>query len=73
MDRDDLESRFAYHAPPNEATKDAHAQVRAWCRRLAMDLNELLPEGRNKSLAMTALEEVMMRSNAAIARDPMPA
>lgn len=34
--------------------------------------NRHLPDGREKSLAMTRLEEVMFWSNAAIAREPQP-
>jgi hypothetical protein len=46
--------------------------VRQACRRLADELNAKLPEGREKSLAITHLEEVMFWGNAAIARSNDP-
>jgi hypothetical protein len=70
MDSNDIEHRFAFHAATTEEKKDEHTSVRQWCRRLADVLNERLPEGREKSLAITKLEEVMFWSNAAIARKP---
>lgn len=67
MDVDELLNRFAYHPPKDEAAKMAHEIVRATVGTLAVSLNDLLPESREKSLALTALQEVMMWSNAAIA------
>lgn len=67
MDRKDLDNRFMYHKPDDD-TALKHQQIRLGCRELADDLNHLLPEGREKSLAITHLEEVMMWSNAALAR-----
>ena len=65
-DASDLDNRFQYHAP--DADRKLHHQgVRDSCRLLAGTLNSL-PEGREKSLAMTKLEEVMFWANAAIAR-----
>jgi hypothetical protein len=68
MDIYDLENRFAYHTPKDEKTGLTHGDVRAKCLNLAVQLNELVPEGREKSLAITHLEEVMMWANAGIAR-----
>lgn len=68
MDPRDIENRFAFHAAHTEEKRDAHTSVRQHCRRLADFLNEKLPEGREKSLAMTHLEEVMFWGNAALAR-----
>lgn len=68
MDRDNLVNRFTYHAP-DDTRVQKHEQIRSECLDMADLLNELLPEGREKSLAITHLEEVMMWSNAAIARN----
>lgn len=65
----DIAHRFAFHPATTEEKRDEHTSVRQNCRRLADFLNERLPEGREKSLAITHLEEVMFWGNAAIARD----
>lgn len=65
MDSADLAHRFAYHPP---ATEDAHGRVRQRCHKLADTLNDQLPDGREKSLAITHLEETMFWANAALAR-----
>lgn len=65
---EDLDRRFAFH-PAGGAKGHRHDQVRTLCRGLADYLNDLLPDGREKSLAITHLEEVMMWGNAAIARE----
>lgn len=68
MDVKDLENRFEFHPANKEETKQAHDNVRNMCLRFAIDLNNLVPEGREKSLAITHLEEVMLWANAGIAR-----
>lgn len=72
MQADDIDNRFAYHAPRDEHTNEAHEFFRSECGRLAHAINDhpLVPEGREKSLAVTHLEEAMMWVNAAIARRP---
>jgi hypothetical protein len=61
--------RFAFHPATSEEKRDAHTSVRQNCRTLADFLNEKLPEGREKSLALTAVEEAMLWGNAALARE----
>jgi hypothetical protein len=68
MNPADIEHRFAFHAATTEEKRDEHTSVRQQCRALADFLNEHCPEGREKSLAITNLEEVMFWANAAIAR-----
>jgi len=68
MDAAELDHRFAYHPPPNETIGELHASVRGICRDVAAGLNHLLPDGSEKALAITNLEQVMFWANAAIAR-----
>lgn len=64
----DLERRFVYHNP-SEENKSKHAQVNETLLAVAEDFDALLPDGREKSLALTKLEEAKFWANAAIARD----
>lgn len=64
----DIDNRFAFHAATTEEKRNEHTSVRENCAALARFLNEKLPEGREKSLAITNLEQVMFWGNAAIAR-----
>jgi hypothetical protein len=68
MDPADIAHRFAFHTATSDEKRDAHISVRQHCRELADFLNDALPDGREKSLAVTHLEEVMFWGNAALAR-----
>ncbi len=68
MDSSRIDNDFGFH-PATPVTGPKHDQVRLLCRTLAHELNELLPEGRHKSLAISNLESVMHRANASIACD----
>lgn len=64
---EDLKSRFTYHTPkPGQAER--YQQLRDVAHELAKLLNAQCPESREKSLALTHLEESVMWANAAIAR-----
>lgn len=65
----ELEHRFSYHPPRNDAIREDHEAVSRLTLQLAKDLTLLLPEGRNLSLVLTHLEDVRMRANAALACD----
>jgi hypothetical protein len=67
MDEADLDNRFTYHAPRPEQVP-LYENVRATAKRFAEDINAWCPDGREKSLAITHLEEVVFWANAAIAR-----
>lgn len=69
MDTTDLKNRFAFHPATDEEKRDAHTSVRTQCYYLAEFLNDKLPEGREKALAITHLEEVMFWGNAGLARE----
>lgn len=68
MDIDDLNNRFTYH-PPKENQQKKYIDIRQKTREFVELINNLCPEGREKSLAVTKLEEVVMWANASIARN----
>lgn len=68
MTPEDIENRFTFHPATTVEKQNTHEVVRELCKDLARELNELLPEGRELSLAITKLEECMFFANAAIAR-----
>ncbi len=67
----ELLNRFGYH-PATDTTGPQHDAVRAECFELATWLDNFLPDGRDKSLALTALQEVMHWANSAIAMTTEP-
>jgi hypothetical protein len=69
MDVSDLKNRFKFH-PADAVKAKRHETVRDACFELSLELDSLVPEGREKLLAITHLEEVMMWANAGIARQP---
>jgi hypothetical protein len=68
IDKAEIDHRFDYVAPNNQ-TVPVHLHTRAEYKRLAETLARTIPESREKSLAITALEESLMWANAAIARN----
>lgn len=68
MDYEELRTRFTFH-PATEDKALTYEQVRLKALEYATWLNLVLPEGREKSLALTKLDEVVFWSNASIARD----
>jgi hypothetical protein len=70
MDQQELRNRFVYHPPVDQRRVAMHEHIRQMCYALAAELNHVLPEGREKSVAITNLEQVTFWANAAIARQP---
>jgi len=68
MDSQDLERRFTYH-PPKDDQPRRYEHLRSLGWQLAADINAACPESREKSLAITHLEQAIMWANAAIARN----
>ena len=66
----DIIRRFTHYPPIDDAKRSQHTIVRDACYQLAVTLEETLPEGREKALALTKLEEVMFWANSAVARPP---
>lgn len=67
VESDRIDWDFGYHRPLSErATR--HEAVRDECKKLAHYLNDICPDGREKSFAIMHAEEAMFWANAAIAR-----
>lgn len=67
MEINDIRARFSYHAPTT-ASATRNDSLRAQFRNLAYSLNESLPDGREKSLVITHLEDAMHWAIEAISR-----
>ena len=65
MDKNTIDNNFTYHAPTPEM-QAKFPIIRTAARELAYLINDLVPEGREKSLAMTKLQEAVMWANAGI-------
>lgn len=65
----ELAHRFRYHPPKDDTTAGAHQWIRDAMLVAAIHVNDNCPEGREKALAFTKLEEAMFWANAAIARN----
>lgn len=68
MEEQDINNRFTYHKPKDKQSQKYEA-LREYANELAHFINKLCPESREKSLAITKLEETIMWANAAIARN----
>lgn len=63
----DLENRFTYHAPkPGQA--EIYTAIREKAKELAYLIEASCPVSREKSLAVTKLEEAVFWANASVAR-----
>ena len=65
---DELEKRFTYH-PPKNNQPGKYGIIRAMAKDFAVTIEHLCPPSREKSLALTKLEEAVMWANASIARN----
>lgn len=63
-----IEKAFTYHAPHDDQPERYEA-LRSKAKELAYLIDDLCPDSREKSLAMTKLEESSMWANASIARN----
>ena len=66
--RDQIKNVFTYHAP-KDGQPEKYEEIRDGAYFLALLLNDLCPDSREKTLAMTKLEETVMWANASIARN----
>lgn len=63
-----IENAFTYHQP-KEGQPEKYEALRSKTKELAYLIDELCPDSREKSLAMTKLEEASMWANTSVARN----
>ncbi len=64
----EIERRFTYHAPTPSQVK-RYEQIRDFAKEFAYLLIQTCPNSRERSLALTHLEDVVYCANASIARN----
>lgn len=64
---EELKTRFTYH-PPSGSQPDRYTDIREGGLVLAALIDESCPDSREKSLALTSVDQAVMWANAAIAR-----
>ena len=67
MEQKELDTRFTYHAP-KPGQPETYELLRGSGKSFATVIERLCPESREKSLAITKIEEAIFWANAAIAR-----
>lgn len=65
---DQIKNNFSYHKP-KEDQLNRYQGIREYAKVLAKVIEASCPVSREKSLAMTNLEQAVMWANAAIARN----
>lgn len=68
MTKDQIDNNFSFHQPDEEKAKK-HDEIREKHREVAQFVRRTCPDCRERSLAITKLEEASMWANAAIARN----
>lgn len=71
MTQDQLQNIFTYHAPFGDQSGRYEA-LRAHARGMALLIDKLCPDSREKSLAITNLQQAIMWANASIAINEKP-
>lgn len=72
MDDETITRNFTYQQPtPDEV--EVMTSLRILAKALALRINADVPEGREKALAITNLEQSIMWANAGIVRAPLAA
>lgn len=68
MHMSDLNNRFDFHPADTAERIDSHKAVRAGCKALAEYIDAKVPNGREKALAITAIETAMFWATESIDR-----
>lgn len=66
--KEQIENNFKYHAPKGNQ-QERYVALRDKAKECALLIDEMCPDSREKSLAITKIEEAIMWANASIARN----
>lgn len=66
--KDQIENAFTYH-PPKGDQPERYVKIRDAAKNFVFPIDECVPDSREKSVAMTNLEQVVMWANAGISRN----
>lgn len=66
--QEQIEHAFTYHAP-KDGQPAKYQAIRDKAKELALLIDDLCPDSREKSVAITNLEQAVMWANASIARN----
>lgn len=69
MMNEQIENNFTYHDTKDEEQESKYITLREAAKKLAYMYEELCPPSRERSLAITNLEQSNMWANASIARN----
>ena len=69
MTSEEIGTRFTYHTP-SEAGVNRHARLSLAFISLAELVDEIVRDGREKSMVLTKLEEAKFWASAGVARNP---
>ena len=69
--REQIENNFTYHEPTIYQIENIK-EIRFKAKDLALQINVSCPDSREKAVALTKLEEMVMWANAAIVRNKFP-
>jgi len=69
MQTADIDARFAVQRPEDSITADAIVEIHSMVHLVAMRVNEILADSREKSLVITALEEATSWADLACLRN----
>lgn len=67
-DAKSIDNNFTYHSP-KPGQNERYVNLRAQARQLAIQICYCVPKSRERSLAITKLEEAIFWANAGIARN----
>ena len=67
MNKSTIDNNFTYH-PPKEGQLGKYIDIRAAANHVAHLIDDSMPDSREKSLAITKLEEAVFWANAGISR-----